>query len=104
MSTPSPAHELPLQARASVPRHVVYRRFAAETIVLNLETGTYHGLNATGGRMLELLESCAHVAEAAELFAEAHGRELAEVEADVMAFCERLRQRGLIVLTFDASG
>ena len=48
------AGALPLDAHASVPQHVVYRRFAAETVVLNLETGTYHGLNATGARMLEL--------------------------------------------------
>lgn len=93
--------ELTLAARAHVPRHVVYRRFAAETVVLNLETGTYHGLNATGGRMLELLESSADVAEAAHRFAAAHGRELPEVEADVIAFCERLHRRGLIELTVD---
>jgi hypothetical protein len=104
MAATSPAPPLPAEARASVPRHVVYRRFAAETVVLNLETGTYHGLNATGTRMLELLESCADVGEATRRFALAHGRDLAEVALDVAAFCERLRSRGLIEITVDANG
>ena len=46
-----------LSARPAVPDHVVYREFVNETVVLNLETGTYHGLNPSGGRMLEALGS-----------------------------------------------
>jgi hypothetical protein len=102
MACPSPARALSLGARATVPPHVVYRRFAAETVVLNLETGTYHGLNATGTRMLELLESSADIGEATRRFAESHGRDPAEVEPDVAAFCERLRSRGLIEIAVDA--
>jgi hypothetical protein len=30
-----------LDSQARVPRHVVYRDFVNETVVLNLETGTY---------------------------------------------------------------
>ena len=43
-------------AHVSIAPHVVYRSFATETVILNLQTGRYHGLNKTGGRMLELLE------------------------------------------------
>lgn len=39
-----------LAARPPVPDHVVYRAFVDETVVLNLDTGRYHGLNAVGGR------------------------------------------------------
>ena len=39
-----------------LPDHVVYRSFALETVVVNLERGVYHGLNPTAGRMLESLE------------------------------------------------
>ena len=45
-----------LRSSARLPDHVVYRTFVYETVVLNLQTGKYHGLNRTGGRMLELLE------------------------------------------------
>ena len=41
--------------RVTIPQHVVFRTFVEETIVLNLESGRYHGLNRTAGRMLELL-------------------------------------------------
>ena len=33
-----------------VPDHVVLREFDTETVVLDLDTGTYHSVNATGGR------------------------------------------------------
>jgi hypothetical protein len=41
-----------LDSRATVPDGVVHRDFEAETLLLNLRSGTYHGLNVTGGRML----------------------------------------------------
>ena len=44
------------RAGSPCPSHVVYRTFVTETVALNIETGQYHGLNATAGRMLEVLE------------------------------------------------
>ncbi len=38
-----------------IPHHVVFRHFVNETVVLNLQTGKYHGLNRTAGRMLHEL-------------------------------------------------
>ena len=38
-----------------IPKHVVFRSFGSETVLLNLSTGQYHGLRGTGGRMLEVL-------------------------------------------------
>ncbi len=90
-------------ARASIPSHVVYRAFAAETVILNLETGKYHGLNSTGGRMLELLDRCESVAEAATMFAGDFGKDAAEVEPDIRAFCGRLYERGLIDIALNGS-
>jgi hypothetical protein len=37
-----------LAARPRLPSHVVMRAFVHETVVLNLATGRYHGLNTTG--------------------------------------------------------
>ncbi len=85
-------------ARASIPPHVVYRAFAAETVILNLETGQYHGLNATGGRMLELLDRCDSIEEALAAFAADHGKQPADVEEEIGVFCTRLFERGLIDL------
>ena len=90
-----------LSARAIVPDHVVYREFVNETVVLNLKTGTYHGLNASGGKMLETLGSAESVRDAAVALAEYYGRPLAEIEHDLHEFCLRLREHGLVELEDD---
>ena len=36
-----------LDSRVVVPENVVLRAFEAQTLLLNLDTGTYHGLNDT---------------------------------------------------------
>ena len=87
-----------LAARLRVPEHVVYRDFVSETVVLNLETGRYHGLNLTGGRILDALERSETVAEAAEKLAVEYEQGQNEVEADVLAFCSDLLSRGLVEL------
>jgi hypothetical protein len=83
-------------AKLRVPQHVVYRAFPNETVVLNLQTGKYHGLNPTAGRMLEALAKTGSVAEAAAAVAEDYERPLADTEADVCRLCEALLARGLV--------
>jgi hypothetical protein len=90
-------------ASVSVPSHVVYRAFAGETVILNLETGKYHGLNVTGGRMLQLLDGAESIADAASAFAREYGKLLSEVEDDIRSFCTRLCERGLIDIRLNGS-
>jgi len=87
-----------LSARVRIPQGVVYRSFVRETVILNLETGLYHGVNPTGGRMLETLERVGSVREAASALAREYGRPLAEIQRDVCEFCEALLERRLLVL------
>jgi hypothetical protein len=84
-------------ATVKVPEHVVYRSFEAETLLLNLETGHYHGLNETGGRMLELLtETEGSVREATERLAAEVEMAPDEIADDLASFCADLAERGLI--------
>jgi coenzyme PQQ synthesis protein D (PqqD) len=87
-----------LNARVSVPADVVFRSFPAETVVLNLSTGRYHGLNSTAGAILEALRNAATVHEAAVAVAVSYGQPLGTVERDVCDLCTLLLERGLIVL------
>ncbi len=87
-----------LAGRARVPDHVVYRTFVYETVVLNLQTGKYHGLNQTAGRMLELLERSPTVAAAAATLADELSRPVGEIEVDMCELCIGLAERGLIDL------
>jgi hypothetical protein len=85
-----------LTGRISVPEHVVHRQFEAETVLLNLQTGQYHGLNTTGGRLFELLEETGSAKVASERLAEEFGVSVEQVAADLEEFCDGLLSRGLI--------
>jgi hypothetical protein len=85
-----------LDSRARLPQHVVHRSFVAETVVLNLRTGKYHGLNPTAGRMLEVLETAATVRTAVPELASDYGVGEEQVESDLLALCRGLLERGLI--------
>jgi len=87
-----------LGATARVPDHIVYRSFAMETVMLNLKTGRYHGLNPTAGAMLAELESSDTVAEAAVRLAARYGQPPETVERDLCELCLDLLDRGLIEL------
>jgi coenzyme PQQ synthesis protein D (PqqD) len=88
-----------LASRAQLPQHVVHRSFVAETVVLNLRTGKYHGLNPTAGRMLDALESGSSVAATVPELAAEYGVEQAQIEADLIALCRGLLERGLIEIS-----
>jgi len=87
-----------------VPQHVVYRTFPSETVVLNLQTGRYHGLNVTAGRMLEALEAAASVRDAVGTLAAEYGEQPALVRRDLCELCWSLLDRGLIEIDAAAQG
>jgi hypothetical protein len=85
-----------LDACLRLPDHVVHRTFVAETVLLNLKTGNYHGLNPTGGVMLEAVNEAPSVRRAAALIAEKYGEDPTRVEADLLELCHGLLERGLM--------
>jgi hypothetical protein len=89
---------------ALVPRHVVHRRFATQTVVFNLHTGRYHGLDETGGRMLEVIAATPTLARAAATLADENDRPRSQVERELLAFCQKLAERGLIELRTEPAG
>jgi Coenzyme PQQ synthesis protein D (PqqD) len=92
-----------LDGQARIPQHVVFRDFVNETVVLNLETGTYHGLNRTAGLMLTALDRAASVRQAATSLAQENGWDLDVVERDIVELCQTLLKSGLIEVA-DPSG
>jgi Coenzyme PQQ synthesis protein D (PqqD) len=85
-----------LDACLRLPGHVVHRTFVAETVLLNLQTGTYHGLNPVGGVMLDAVNQAPSVRDAVESVAEKYGEDPARVEADLVELCHGLVDRGLM--------
>jgi Coenzyme PQQ synthesis protein D (PqqD) len=88
-------------SRVRIPQHVVYRRLPSETVVFNLQTGKYHGLNSTAGSMLEALERSPSVRAAAAAVAGEYAQPQMLVERDMCELCDGLLARGLIELDGD---
>ena len=88
------ASRLRPEARVRIPQHVVHRHFPAQTVVLNLQTGRYHGLNPTAGRMLDALGQAQTVAAAARIVADHYRQPRADVERDLCELCARAALAG----------
>jgi hypothetical protein len=88
-----------LEAKLTVPDHVIYRWFEDETVLLNLSTGQYHGLNETGGRMLQLLdETGGDVGAAVQRLSGEYEVAYDEIAPELADFCSALADRGLVEL------
>jgi hypothetical protein len=87
-----------MEATVTKPAHVIVRRFPAEVVVLNLQSGLYHGLNLTAGDMLEVLLTGLPVRRAADRIASEYAADVSRVRAGIVELCTDLRRRGLIEL------
>ncbi len=88
-----------VDAAVRIPNHVVYRSFVHETVVLNLETGRYHGLNRTAGAMLAALEAAGSIRGAHQSLVGTFPDAGERLEQDLITFCEDAQQRGVIEVT-----
>ena len=85
-----------LSERIRVPEHVVYRDFGDETVILNLKSGQYHGLNHTAAEILGALSESDSVAAAIDKITAELGVEHEVIERDVLLLCRALEERSLI--------
>ena len=92
-----------LEWRVRVPENVVYRDFPEETVILNLDTGMYHGLNLIAARMLDVLQQRATVDLAVADLTGEFDQPRERIERDVVGLCRALSERGLIVNDVDGN-
>lgn len=79
-----------------MPAHVVYRELPAEVVLLDLETGLYHGLDPAAGRMLRALDRAGGLDGAAALLSAELGRPRSWVARDLAELVAALERRGLL--------
>jgi hypothetical protein len=84
--------------KATVPRHVVHRTLASETVILNIETGLYYGMDGMGARFFELLQQTSSVGAAVDALLEEVDETRERVEQDMDHYCRELLDLGLIEL------
>lgn len=82
--------------RLSIPADVMTRRVGEETVILDLASGTYFGLDPVGTRIWSLVEDGRSLAEICDAMLESHEVSRGEIERDVLALAESLRERGLV--------
>lgn len=72
------------------------RRIGEETVILDLESGTYFSLEAAGSRIWELLAEGTTLAEVCETVLKEYDTEREVIERDVLELAEQLRKQGLL--------
>jgi Coenzyme PQQ synthesis protein D (PqqD) len=82
--------------RVAVPAHVLVRFLENESVLLNLETERYYGLDDTGTRMWQLVTAAASIDEAfAELLREFDVEE-GQLRLNLSELVGRLVEHGLL--------
>lgn len=81
---------------ASVPAHVMVRQVGDETVILNLETGTYFGLNPIGAQYWQLLSAGKPFADICAALLQDYDVPYEEIRRDLGRLTDELVSHGLI--------
>jgi hypothetical protein len=81
-----------------MPDEVATRKLGDETILLNLKTGTYFGLDAVGSRFVELLETSSEIAAAHRVMLQEFEVTAEVLEADLLRLAEEMCAKRLLVV------
>lgn len=85
-----------LPGRVTIPAHVMARQVGDDCVMLDLEKGTYFGLDPVGARVWQLLREGRTPAEACETLACEFDAPRTRIEADVARLIEELAAHGLV--------
>ena len=85
-----------LGTRLSVPPQVMSRRVGEETVLLDLESGLYFGVDRVGQRVWELAGSGQTLGDIVDTVVAEFAVERARAEADVLEFAAMLVGKGLL--------
>jgi len=79
-----------------VPEQVVFRELENETVLLNLTTGFYYGLDDVGTRMWKALEKHGTLEEAAFDLLDEFEVDGAQLQQDLQSLAQELCDQGLL--------
>lgn len=85
--------------RLEISPEVVAREVGGETMLLDLASGTYFGLDAVGGKVWAALEEGASLAEACDRIEREFDVAREQLEHDVLALVGQLIEQGLVTAT-----
>ena len=87
-----------LTTRLTIPEHVIHQRVDEEMVLLNLETGIYHGLGPTGSRLWELLLEEESVRGVFEKMLNEYDVPADQLQEDILRLIEELESNKLVIV------
>jgi hypothetical protein len=85
-----------LSDKVSIPPQVMARTVGDETVILDLASGTYFGLDPVGARIWALMGEGQTLAEICATMLEEYEVEREQLEVDVLRLAAELAERGLV--------
>jgi len=85
-----------LDTKLTVPPQVMSRLVGDETVLLDLASGIYFGLDGVGQRVWDLVAEGQSLAQAAATIVDEFDVEESRAQADVLEFATDLVERGLL--------
>lgn len=80
----------------SIPETVLARSVGSETILMNLNTSTYHSLNAVGGRFWTLIREGKDFQQALAALHEEYDVPAEQLQTDLRELCAQLQNLKLL--------
>jgi len=90
--------EVKLSSRVSVPESVLFRELGEESVLLNLDSERYFGLDDVGTRMYAVLQNAPSLQSACEALAAEYDAPLETIQRDLTELVDKLVGRGLLTL------
>lgn len=87
-----------LDQRASIPEDVMIRDVSGESVLLNLNTETYFGLDDVGTRMWQALNQSETVRQAHEILTTEYDVDPDTLQKDLLNLITELTEHGLLAL------
>ena len=89
--------EVTTDSRLTIPPQVMSRLVGDETVLLDMATGFYFGLDGVGKRIWESVADGKTLGQTAATIADEYDVEQARAETDVIEFVGELLERGLLL-------
>jgi hypothetical protein len=90
--------EISLESRVEISGDVVSRELEGEAVILNLESGTYFGLDPVGTRIWSLLQEDGSLRRAFEVVLQEYDVAPEKLQGDILRLVDDLRRKGLVRL------
>ena len=87
-----------LSAKVSIPTQVMARTVGDETIILDLASGTYYGLDPVGARMWQLMSEGNSLNSVCDSMLGEYEVTREAMEGDIRRLTEELQAKGLVSL------